>query len=109
MGFWLKLLGGLFAYNLAKKHIATNKDLEKLRQDLGKDKSPFPEPSRVDIQYRVGSYANAEWVTTTSQVMNDPEFYRPYLESMASNSLGQYGVRAVDQNGQLVDMIPGSE
>ena len=108
MGFWLKLIGGLYAYNLAKKHIATKKDLEKLRQDLTKDKSsPFPEPSRVDIQYRNGRYG--DWVTSTGQVMNDPQVYRPKLESLASNSFGKYGVRAVDQNGQIVDMIAGSE
>ena len=41
--------------------------------------------------------------------MNDPQIYRPKLESLASNSFGKYGVRAVDQNGQIVDMIPGSE
>ena len=89
MGFWLKLLGGLFAYNLAKKHIATTKDLEKLRQDLGKDKSPFPEPSRVDIQYRNGRYGN--WVTSTGQVVNDPQFYRPTMESLASNVSASMG------------------
>ena len=108
MGFWLKLIGGLFAYNVAKKHIATNNDLEKLRQDLGEDKPPpFPEPSLVDIQYRNGRYGN--WVTSTGQVMNDPQIYRPKLESLASNSFGKCGVRAGDQNGQIVDMIPGSE
>ena len=108
MGFWLKLFGGLFAYNLAKKHIATKKDLEKLSQELSQDKaSPFPQPSHVDIQYRNGRYGN--WVTSTGQVMKDPQVYRPKLESLASNSFGMYGVRAVDQNGQIVDMIPGSE
>ena len=108
MGFWLKVIGGLFAYNVAKKHIATKNDLEKLRQDLDEDKPPpFPEPSRVDIQYRNGRYGN--WVTSTGQVVNDPQFYRPTMESLASNDFGKYGVRAVDQNGQIVDMIPGSE
>jgi len=29
MGFWLKVIGGLFAYNVAKKHIATKNDLKK--------------------------------------------------------------------------------
>jgi len=28
MGFWLKVIGGLFAYNVAKKHIATKNDLK---------------------------------------------------------------------------------
>ena len=108
MGFWLKVIGGLFAYNVAKKHIATKNDLEKLRQDLGEDKPPpFPEPSLVDIQYRNGRYGN--WVTSTGQVMNDPQLYRPTMESLANNDFGKYGVRAVDQNGQIVDMIPGSE
>ena len=58
---------------------------------------PFPEPSRVDIQYRNGRYGN--WVTSTGQVVNDPQFYRPTMESLASNDFGKYGVRAVDQNG----------
>jgi len=35
--------------------------------------------------------------------------YRPKLGSLTSNSFGKYGVPAVDQNGQIVDMIPGSE
>ena len=108
MGFWLKVIGGLFAYNVAKKHIATKNDLEKFRQDLDEDKPPpFPEPSPVDIQYRNGRYGN--WVTSTGQVVNDPQFYRPTMESLASSDFGKYGVRAVDQNGQIVDMIPGSE
>ena len=108
MSALLKILGGIFAYKVAKKHIATKKDLDNLRQELGKDSSPpFPEPSRVDIQYRNGRYGN--WVTSTGQVMNDPQVYRPKLESLVSNSFGKYGVRAVDQNGQIVDMIAGSE
>ena len=107
MGFWLKLFGGLFAYNLAKKHIATKKDLEKLSQELGRDKSPFSEPSYVDIQYRNGRYGN--WITSTGQVMNDPQLYRPRMESLASSGFGKYGVRAVDERGHLVDTIPGSE
>ena len=32
MGFWLKLIGGLFAYNVAKKHIATKNDHHSLSQ-----------------------------------------------------------------------------
>ena len=108
MSFWLKLFGGLFAYKLAKKHIATKKDLEKLSQELGQDKaSPFPQPSHVDIQYRKGRYGS--WTTSTGQVPNDPQLYRPTMESLANNDFGKYGVRAVDQNGQIVDMIPGSE
>ena len=90
MGFWLKVIGGLFAYNVAKKHIATKNDLEKFRQDLDEDKPPpFPEPSRVDIQYRNGRYGN--WVTSTGQVVNDPQFYRPTMESLASNVLASMG------------------
>ena len=108
MGFWLKLFGGLFAYNLATTHIATKKDLDKLSQELGQYKAPpFPEPSRVDIQYRNGHYGN--WVTSTGQVPNDPQLYRPSMESLANSGFGKYGVRAVDENGQLVDTIPGGE
>ena len=90
MGFWLKVIGGLFAYNVAKKHIATKNDLKKLRQDLDQDKPPpFPEPSPVDNQYRNGRYGN--WVTSTGQVVNGPQFYRPTMESPASNVSASMG------------------
>ena len=48
----------------------------------------------------------ASWL---GQVPNDPQLYRPRMESLANSGFGKYGVRAVDENGQLVDMIPGNE